>query len=476
MRKLAVILGLILCFFLQFHPPVGYVAPKITWVVTTQAKPWRRMDPTASAAAKGRKSTIIIDTKTLYQKIDGFGGCFNEKGWVALSVLTPAKRDEVLKALFDPAEGAGLNICRVPIGASDYAVNRYTLNEVKDDYQMKHFSIKRDKDFLIPYIKAALKFRPDLRVWGSAWTPPTWMKTNGHYDGGSMKDDPKIYDAYALYLARFLESYQKEGINAYAVCVQNEPDIARHYPTCLWTEKQFLTFIKDHLGPFFKERCVRGEIWLGTMDDGDFRKYPYTVLNDKTANSYVTTVGYQWGGLNSVALTRKYYPAKRIMQTETECGNWYWRDGFDPDKPQNDWNYGVYTWNKVKDYFEKGVNSYMLWNMVLDREGKSIDSMSPWPQNAAVVVDTKTKAAIYTPMYYAFKHFSHFVKPSAHLIRVKASGVLNDVVAFKNPDGKVVLVMQNPSIGNIKLKIKLENKDYALTLPPQSWSTLVLTQ
>lgn len=474
MRKSAIILGLALCFILQSLIPVGHGAAELTWIVTTRTKPWQRRNPIASATTKGEKTTITIDPKRVYQEIDGFGGCFNEKGWAALSLLTPAKRDEVLKALFDPKQGAGFNICRVPIGANDYAVSRYTLNEVKDDYQMKHFSIKRDKGCLIPYIKAAMKFRPDLRIWGSVWTPPTWMKTNGQFDGGSMKDDPKVYDAYALYLARFLESYQGEGINAFAVAVQNEPDTARNYPTCLWTEDQFLTFIRDHLGPLFKKRGVNGEIWLGTLSDGDYNKYPRKALSDPVANNYITTVGYQWGGLYSVASTRKHHPDKRIMQTETDCGNWYWKGGYNPDKPQNDWNYAVYTWNKVKDYFEQGVNSYMLWNMVLDEEGKSIDSISPWPQNAAVVIDSKTKSVIYTPMYYAFKHFSHFVKPGAHLIRVKTSGPLKDVLAFKNPDGKVVLVMENTRAKRMILKIKISKRNYDLSLPAQSWSTLII--
>lgn len=164
MRKLTIILSLTLCFFLQSLIPVGYGATKLTWIVTTQTKPWQRMNPVASINTKGDKTTIIIDPKRVYQEIDGFGGCFNEKGWEVLSLLTPDKRDEVLKALFDPEEGAGFNICRVPIGANDYAVSRYTLNEVKDDYQMKYFSIKRNKGCLIPYIKAAMKFGPDLRI------------------------------------------------------------------------------------------------------------------------------------------------------------------------------------------------------------------------------------------------------------------------------------------------------------------------
>ncbi len=102
-----------------------------------------------------------------------------------------------------------------------------------------------------------MRYRPDLRLFASAWTPPTWMKVNGAFDGGSMKDDPKIYDAYALYLARFLESYQKEGLNVFAVCIQNEPTIDTRYPSCLWTSRQFLTFTRDHIGPLFVRRNAR---------------------------------------------------------------------------------------------------------------------------------------------------------------------------------------------------------------------------
>lgn len=474
MRKVTVLVILVFCLFLQLILPGSYAAPGASWVVTTQTEPWRNAGEVALTSAKGKDFTIVIDKKTVKQEIDGFGGCFNEKGWVALSILTSEQKEEVLKSLFDSEKGAGFNICRVPIGASDYAIDRYTLNEVKDDYEMKNFSIERDKGCLIPYIKAAMKYKPDLKIWGSVWTPPTWMKTNGDFDGGFMKDDPKVYNAFALYLARFLEEYQKEGINAYAVAIQNEPTIETHYPSCLWTESQFLTFIKDHIGPFFKERGVRGEIWLGTIQDSNYLRYPDTVLSDPKANSYVTTVGYQWEGLASVARTREYFPEKRIMQTETECGNWYWKARFDPNKPQNDWSYGVYTWNKVRDYFERGVNSYMLWNMVLDQEGKSIDSVRPWPQNAPIVVDTNTKSVIYTPMYYAFKHFSHFIKPGAHLIGVSTAGIWEDAVAFQNPDGKVVLVLQNDTANEKPLKIKMGKTAVSVTLPAKSWSTLIL--
>jgi glucosylceramidase len=466
---------LVLCFIVICTGSIfsAAVKPAATWVVTTAKEPWTEGKPIVLNGAARGGYDLEIDPQKTYQEITGFGGCFNEKGWVALSLLSETDRDSLLRAFFDPKEGCRFNICRVPIGASDYAVDRYTLDETAGDYEMKQFSIERDRQRLIPYIKAAMKYRPDLKIWGSAWTPPTWMKTNGQFDGGNMKDDPKIYDAYALYLAKFLESYQAQGINAFAVCVQNEPLITTHYPSCLWTPEQFRIFVRDHLGPLFTSRGVKGEMWLGTLQDADYTKFPETVLRDPEANRYIRAVGYQWDGLRSVAQTRENFPEKQIVQTETECGNWHWKPGFDPNMPQNDWDYGVYTWDKVRSYLTSGANAYMLWNMVLDREGKSIDSERPWPQNAAVVVDTKTKSVIYTPMFYAFKHYCRFIEPGARRIRITGD-FWNQSMAFKNPGGQVVLVLQNDSTRKRNLKVKVADRAFSVKLPAKSWSTIII--
>ncbi len=447
---------------------------KVSWKSSTPDEQWKDMEALPLFKDNGEKADVKVDLTSPVQEVDGFGGTFNEKGWEVLQLLTPEERDSVIKELFDPQEGAKFNICRVPIGANDYAINRYTLNETKNDFQMENFSIERDREYLIPYIKAALKYRPDLEIWGSAWTPPTWMKTSGTFDGGSMKDDPRIYEAYALYLARFVEEYRNEGIDIFAVAVQNEPFIERNYPTCLWTPQQFLTFIRDYMGPLFEERNVGAEIMLGTIQDDDYSAFPQTVLGDAKANSYVSLVGYQWSGLSSVAKTRNDYPDKKIMQTETECGNFYWESSYNPDFPPNDWEYGVHTWNKVKEYFDEGVNSYMLWNMVLDEEGKSIDAESPWPQNAAIVVNKNTKEVIYTPMFYAFKHFTYFVEPGAKYI--KSSSIRADVISFLNPDGEVVIVIQNDTENPKNLSITTGEYRFNVTVPAMSWSTFVVPQ
>lgn len=475
--KKFLLINIIIFIFLNCsnnNPAITKKNLKISWKITTPSKQWHDMTPLNLFKGKNNKNDIAVNTDSFKQEIDGFGGSFNEKGWAALSLLTQEKKEEVIKALFDPENGARLNICRVPIGSSDYAISRYTLNETKNDYEMKNFSIERDKQYLIPYIKSALKYKPDLELWASAWTPPTWMKTNNSFDAGSMKDDPKIYTAYANYLINFIKSYQKEGIDIFAVAVQNEPLIDRNYPSCLWTPEQYLIFIRDYMGPLFTKDDFKDRIMLGTFQDCSYNLFPKKVLDDPAANSYVTYVGYQWDGLRSVTPTRENHPAKKIIQTETECGNWYWKSDFkyNPDFPQNDWFYGSYTWNKIKDFFDAGVNSYLLWNMILDEEGKSIDSIKPWPQNAAIVIDKNTKKIIYTPMYYAFKHFSYFIKPGAHLLDPDKSN--NDVISFLNPDGEIIIILQNKNIKTKKLIISLDTCWFTIELPETSWSTIVV--
>jgi len=445
---------------------------KVAWQCSTPDAPWQDYADMQLTPGPDTSADIIIDTTDQAQVITGFGGCFNEKGWAALSVLPPEERETVLQAMFDPAEGARFNLCRVPIGASDYAISRYTLDETAGDYDMEHFSIERDRENLIPYIKAAMACRPDLRIWGSAWTPPTWMKTNGDFDGGHMQDDPEVYRAYALYLAKFVEAYQAEGIDLFAVAIQNEPKIETNYPSCLWGPNQFKTFIKDHLGPLFTERPVDAAIMLGTLQEGNFWTFP-SLLNDPDVNKYVSIVGYQWNGVYSVTQTRKEFPDKMIYQTETECGNCHWKDGFNPDRPPNDWAYGVYTWHKIKEYFDAGVNAYLLWNMVLDEEGKSIDAKMPWPQNAAVTVDSETGEITYTPMFYAFKHFSYYIEPGARYVDIDGG---DNAVAFRNEDGSLIIELQNADEEPRSVTLSIDGGTMTVELPAMSWNTLIVQQ
>jgi glucosylceramidase len=412
---------------------------------------------------------VKVSDKPAGAPLEGFGGAFNEKGWVALQALPAKELELAMDRIFKPGLGLSLNFCRIPIGSSDYALSRYSLDDKENDYSLSAFSIDRDKQALIPFVKAAQSISPGLRFWASAWSPPPWMKDSRSYDYGFMRDDARVYSAYALYLKKFAQAYGAEGIPIEAIAVQNEPGILRAYPTCGWASNQYLSFVRDYLGPAL-EGSGTG-VMLGTFNSPEDVFHAQAVLSDPKAKAYVKCLGLQWDGIPIIISARSLMPDLPVWHTETDCGNHHWEPGFDPDKPQNDFAYAAYTWGKMRDYLKAGASLYSLWNIVLDPEGKSIDAGLPWPQNSAIVADPSSGKAVYTPMFYAFSSFSRFLPPGSRLLRTSGLG---DALAFALPDGgKAVVLMNNAALPHT-FNILVDGKMIKARLKAKSFGTLVM--
>jgi len=424
-------------------------------------------------ATQSTAPDFTVDTASAAQTITGFGGSFNEQGWTALQSLSGKKRDEVIANIFSPAE-ANLSWGRIPIGASDYALERYTLAPVAGDFDMKAFTLDRDRKYLIPFIKAAKAVRPDLKLWASAWSPPVWMKDNNDYEAGNFIDKKEYYQAYALYLARFAEEYGKEGLEITGVAVQNEPTVVTGYPNGGWKPEQFRKFIRDYAGPLFAERKLATQIWLATFNDGNYDTFVKTVLDDPEARKYVAAIGLQWDGDKQIPSILENHPGIPIVQTETDCGNWHWKAGFNKDHAANDFVYAAYTWTRIKDYLSAGATSYMLWNIVLDQDGKNNDKKMAWPQNSGIVIDTKKGTVTYTPMFRAFEHFTRFVPVGSKA--VKTSGSLANVISFVQPDGTVVVELLGRNAKPRTVVGVINGQAYSIELPAMSFATLTVAR
>jgi glucosylceramidase len=165
---------------------------RATCITTTKDAAWQEQ-PLAKPGWRWDALNLNVDVGATAQTMEGFGGCFNELGWTSLSKLSEGDRERVLRELFDPAAGARFSLCRMPIGANDFALKAYSYDETKDDFELKHFSIENDRATLIPFIQAAQKYQPKLRAWASPWSPPSWMKKNGFYaeaaSRGGQKDN-----------------------------------------------------------------------------------------------------------------------------------------------------------------------------------------------------------------------------------------------------------------------------------------------
>jgi len=481
MKNFAKVLSMILVATTLFNA-CQKSQPGIALTTSTKNKQWYKNENiSVMDYSKDDSYDIEINIDESEQVIDGFGGSFNELGWEAMSVLSPERKKEIIEAIFSE-KGCNFNICRMPIGANDFAVDWYSLNETPGDYEMKNFSIDRDKKRLIPYIKMAMEFQPDLHVWGSPWCPPSWMKKNGYYackateyndlpkdlphnENGDTDfiTDEKTQKAYALYFTEYVKAYQEQGINVYAVHVQNEPHSCQPFPSCLWSGPDLKNFVRDYLGPKFHAEEMNTEIWYGTIErpyENQWINEIDELLEDQEAMKYLTGFGFQWAGKDAIPTIHKRQPYMKMMHTETECG-----DG------QNTWERGQYTYELLRHYFDNGANSQMHWNMIL-----SENQISPWgwEQNSMVTVNHKTKKITFNPEYYVFKHFSHFIKPNAK--KLKISGERTSELAFQNPNGELVFVTHNNANDSGTLTIKINDKLVTVDLPKNSISTFTLSK
>ena len=436
----------------------GCFANEAQWISSTAERPWTAQPgPTLGWTWDDKPFDLVVRLDESEQTIDGWGGCFNELGWLALQSASPEDRNEVLRRLFAPGAGLNFTICRMPIGASDYATNWYSLDDTPGDFDLEHFNLDRDRTLLLPYIKAAMKFQPDLAIWGSPWSPPAWLKVNGAYNSAGtnrMIQEERHLSTYARYLVKYVKAYRAEGVNVFAVAVQNEPFASQGFPSCVWSPEELRDLIGKHVGPAFEREKVNAQLWLGTFNNNRFSAFD-TSLSDPAAAKYISAVGLQWAGKNALPEIKAYYPRLKLVQTESECG-----DG------SFDWKSAEYTFGLMKFYFSHGVNLYTYWNMVLDDTGTSAWG---WKQNALITVSKITGKVTYTPEFWLFDHVAHFVPRGS--VRLNCWGNFDNALAFQTPDKKLILVAVNTQDDPMTMAAKLGSRLLEVKLPARSFNT-----
>ena len=468
---------LIITIICTFSPLISCSRNKIEWVVTTPDVSWQSQDVKKIEFISERPDAIV-DISNPLQTIDGFGACFNEMGWTSLSLLSEADRELIFRELFEYGQGANFTVCRMPVGANDFSRDWYSYNETDGDFEMNNFSIANDRETLIPFIKAAQKQNPNLKIWASPWSPPTWMKDNKHYACRPMRansemsngleseqvrregmnvfiQDDAYFKAYALYFKKFIEAYRVENIDIFMVMPQNEFNSPQNFPSCTWQSSGLTTFIGKYLGPEMSNIGV--EVMFGTME----RPNPAlvdTALMDPESKKYISGVGFQWAGKQSIGDIHKRYPNLKIYQTEQECGN-----------GQNSWNMCVYSWGLLKHYINNGTNVYDYWNISLEEGGVS---RWRWRQNSLVTVNKENRSFKFTYEYYVMKHVSHYVLQGAKFLPV--SGEFDDMLAFRNTDGRYVLIIHNETETEINPVIQIGDRIISITIKPQSFNTIKL--
>lgn len=279
---------------------------------------------TNSEAQNAEQLPVIkIDAEKTYQTMDGFGYTLTGGSAMHIHQMSDEARQDLLQELFArDTNSIGVSYLRISIGASDLDAQPFSYNDLAEgetDKNLEHFSLANDTLHLIPVLKEIIKIQPHIKILGSPWSPPKWMKTNNDTRGGSLKEE--FYDSYANYFVKYIETMNAEGITIDAITVQNEPLHPGNNPSLLMEAEQQKDFVKNHLGPIFEENNIETKI-IVYDHNADRPDYPITILNDSVAAKYIDGSAFHlYGGeVDAISKVHEAHPDKNLYFTEQWVG------------------------------------------------------------------------------------------------------------------------------------------------------------
>ena len=407
--------------------------------------------------------SIEVDVTKKYQQIDGFGFCLTDGSAYLINQMADADKSKLLNELFSTeGNSIGISYLRVSIGASDLSNHVYSYDDLPEgqtDTVLSEFSIAENKKDLVPILKMILKIDPQIKILGSPWSAPIWMKDNNSSKGGSLQ--PKYYDVYAKYFVKYIKAMKAEGINIDAITPQNEPLNPKNNPSMYMSAEEERDFIKNSLGPVFAKAGVSTKI-ICYDHNADEPQYPLTILQDPEARQYVDGSAFHLYGGNISALTEVHnaFPNKNIYFTEQYTGS---KSSFAGDLSwaiQNliigasrNWSKNVLEWNLASDP-----------NLEPHTDGGCTTCLG------AVTIDGSQVKR--NQSYYIIAHASKFVRPGSY--RIQSSEITNlSNVAFVTPAGQEVLVVLNTANQQQSFNIKFNGKSATTSLNPGTVATYI---
>lgn len=409
---------------------------------------------------------IRLDPSVEFQSVVGFGGAFTEAAALTFSRMSPQSQEKILTLYFDPTEGLRYRLGRIAIHSCDFALGNYTY---VDDYDttLSSFSIDREKQWVIPMIqRAEQKAGQAIALLASPWSPPAWMKTNGEMNhGGKLKLE--YYSVWAQYFLKFIEAMTREGLTIDAVSAQNEPAAVQIWDSCIFTPEEEGRFVLEHLGPTLKESqhaAVKLYIWDHNRDIIVDRVKP--ILENPKASQYIHGVGFHWyvsEAYENLSEVKRLFPDTHLLFTEGCIEGGPHLGAFHTGER--------YVRNMIGD-FSHGCEGYIDWNLCLDMEGgpNHVGNYC----DAPLLCDPASDTVHINSSYYGLGHFARFIDVGAVRIHSEATQHAPSHVAFKNPDGSIVVVLQNETDTVKTTTLKRDQNEHTLTLQPHSYSTVIL--
>jgi glucosylceramidase len=410
-------------------------------------------------------STIQIDPRITYQSIDGFGFCLTGGSAQLMMQMTPEKRSALIKELFATNDkNIGISYLRVSVGASDLNEFVFSYDDLpsgQTDMSLAKFDLAQDKKDIVPVLKEILAVNPKIKILASPWSAPAWMKDNNDTRGGSLK--PGCFDVYVRYLVKYIQAMKAQGISIDALTVQNEPLHPGNNPSMLMLAPDQATFVKNNLGPVFKKTGIKTKI-IVYDHNCDKPEYPISILNDPEAKKFVDGSAFHFyaGKIEALSEVHDAHPDRNLYFTEQWMGapGNFKRDVKDHITnltigATRNWSRTVLEWNLAADpnsnpHTDRGGCDRCLGGITIDK-------------------DNITR----NPAYYVVAHAAKFVRPGS--VRISSNLLITlPNVAFKTPDGRVVLIVINNGADKQTFNISYAKQKASAQLDAGSVATYVL--
>lgn len=409
-------------------------------------------------------TVITIDSSKTFQSMDGFGYTLTGGSAMHIQNMSETSRDSLLHELFGNGKNEiGVSYLRLSLGASDLDEKLWSYNDLeqgKEDLKLEQFSLAYDTLYLVPVLKDILKINPDIKIMGSPWSPPVWMKTNGDTRGGSLKEE--YQQVYADYFVKYIQEMDNHGITIDAITVQNEPLHPGNNPSLLMEAEQQGVFVKDFLGPTFKRNEIQTKIIIYDHN-ADRIDYPISILDDPEAAQYIDGSAFHlYGGeIDALSKVHQAHPDKNLYFTE----QWVGAPG-DFEK-EMEWH----TENLIIGATRNWCKTVLEWNLAADENQEPHTDRGGCDRCLGAVTITGDKV-IRNPAYYIIAQASKFVPAGSHRIASSNNDSIPNV-SFSTPEGNIVTILLNKTKNPQQLSLQSQGKSVHIQLRERSVGTLI---
>jgi glucosylceramidase len=412
---------------------------------------------------------VYVNSQRRFQTLEGFGAAFTEAAAVTWKALPAEQQAQLINDYFSTSAGHGYSLCRVHMNSCDFALGNYAHTDVAGDTELQHFSIDRDRQALLPMIKAAQAVAPQaIQLLVSPWSPPAWMKSNGQMNHGG-KLLPQYANAWARCYVRFIQEYANEGVPVWGVSVQNEPQAVQRWDSCIYSAEEERDFVRDHLGPELAKAGL-GHIKIVIWDHNRdlMVERASVVYMDPEASKYVWGCGFHWYGedhFDHVQMVHDAWPNKALLFTE----------GCQEGGPHTgEWALGERYARSIINDLNRWTAGWIDWNLLLDETGgpNHVSNLC----SAPILADRTTGSLQHQSSYFYLGHFTRFIRPGARRVLCAASKQDLEATAFVNPNGSTVVVVMNRSEASIPFRLSVNEQHGATHIPARAIATYVVAQ